>query len=340
MPRQSKEELQDVIDDENIDTIDASADGNEDEIDEATGVADDFSRANLLSVAVQKMAGLKSDDLVAFFNDSISKIGSESDAIPDGTAEKNRASVATKKVVAEELATVFGSDKNLSEEFKTKMTTLFEAAVGSRVALIEAELQDAYAEALEEHIGEVTEELVEHVDGYLNELAATWLAENQVAVESTLVNELNESFLLGLKELFFEHYTSVPEEKADVVNVLSTRVEELEEQLNNVVSEKIELEEVLVEKAREDLIEEAAEGLSVAQIEKFRTLVEDIDYDGDTDKFTSKLSVIKEHHFSGQRRKTPTTQLIQEEVFVEDGQEVRKVNPQVASYYAAIARTV
>ena len=281
MARKSKEEMIDELQEDEIDNSsdeveleDESSEEEEaeEELEEDSGVPSDYSKTNLLSVAMKKLSGMKSDDLVAFFNASIASIGKESDAIPDGTAEKNKASVAAKGAIKEDLETIFGADKNLSEEFKNKLTTLFESAVGLRVSLIEAELQEQYEKALQEEVAAVSESLVEHLDTYLDEICKTWIEENKVAVESTLVNELNTSFIEGLKDLFHEHYHTVPEEKADALDVLAKRVEELEESLNTVHAEKIEVEKILRDREREDLVAEAAEGLSVTQVEKFKKM--------------------------------------------------------------------
>ena len=305
-----------------------------------TAGMENFSRTNMMSIMMKKMSGMSSDDLLSFFQKMMDSIGTESQAIPDGTADRNRASVAMKGAINEDLATVFGNDENLSEEFKDKMTTLFEAAVNSRTAIIEAELTEEYEARLNEELEEVTEGLVDQVDKYLEYVCENWIAENQVAIESSLRAEIAEEFMIGLKNLMQEHWVEIPDEKVDAVDMLANRIESLEEQLNKSMKNELTLSEHVEELSKQVMIKEESEGLSPTQKKKFRMLAEELDFE-DPDKFAHKLGVIKEHHFSEKpQKRTASTQLITEEIAYseENGRDIH-VNPEVAEYFNAISRT-
>ena len=231
--------------------------------------------------------------------------------------------------------------QELSEEFKDKASTLFEAAVTARISLEVAKLEEQFEESLEEVRTEITEGLEKGLDTYLDYVVEKWMDDNKVAIESSLRNEIMEEFIGGLKNLFAENYIEMPEEKIDVVESLANKVEELEAALAESINENAELKDVVAESIRQDVLNDLAEGLTMTQAEKFFALAEGIDFDGDLDVYAKKLSVVKEQYFS---KKSPTTAVnIEEETFEGDvgtQQASVSVDPSVGKYAQAISRTI
>jgi AcrR family transcriptional regulator len=186
--------------------------------------------------------------------------------------------------------------ENLSEDFHAKATTIFEAAVKSKLEEEVALLEQAYAETLEERVNEIMEELASNVDDYLNYVVEQWIEENEVAVESALRSELTEDFISGLRALFAEHYIDVPEDSVNVVEELSSTVEELEEKLNEEIQRNVELRSVISEARKSELIGAVCEGLTDVQADKFASLLENVAYTND-EEFIDKIETLRENYF-------------------------------------------
>lgn len=316
------------------------------EIEEQTEAASTLKpasrKADVLSAIVSHIAGMSKEDLTAFYKKSVANIGKEGDVIPDGAAAKNLASVTPKNKpvinIKEDLADLFGGDETLTEEFKENASALFEAVVNTRVELEVARLEEEYEEKLDEAIEEINQDVVSKVDEYLSYVVEEWMKENEVAIESSLKSEITESFIEGLRNLFAENYIDAPEEKLDIVEALSERVEELESLLNEEINEKIELKKVLDESLKNSIIDEISEGLTLSESEKFKTLAENVSYVDDED-YERKLNYIKESVFN---KKTTTTSsnLIVEEAEEEDQSERVVSNSPVSRYAQAISRGV
>ena len=192
------------------------------------------------------------------------------------------------------------ADEDLSEEFKTKAKTIFEAAVATRVREKVLEVETQYEEKTSEAIEEIKEDLSEKVDSYLNYVAESWVEENELAIERGLKSELTEDFINGLKKLFEEHYVEVPEDKFDVVEELAARLDDQEDKLNEEVAQNISLSQDVEELKREKIISEASKDLADSELEKLKTLAEDVDYE-DEEKFQEKISTLKEAYFKGEK---------------------------------------
>ena len=186
--------------------------------------------------------------------------------------------------------------EELSEEFKEKASTIFEAAVKSRtreeISRIDDELKEEAAEKMEA----VKEELTEKVDNYLNYVVDEWTKENELAIERGLKGEIAEDFISGLKQLFEDHYIDVPDEKYDVLEAQSEKITELEEKLNEEIQKNIESKEVKDVLVRESAISDVSEDLADTEVEKFRTLVQDVEF-SDEESFKEKLNTLKESYF-------------------------------------------
>lgn len=295
------------------------------------------SKAAMLAYVMQVAGGLSKDDLNGFAQ-SLAQIGHEADQVP-GDADSNRATIAAKGAMKESIDEMF-IDENLSEEFKQKASTLFEAAVHARLVIEAANIQEAYEEALVEQTAEIVEAVTTKVDEYLDYVVEKWMEENEVAIESALKAEAMESFIEGLKTLFQEHYIEIPDDKVDVLEELGNQVEDLEAQLNQSIAETVELRKQISEASKGQIFADMTEGLAATQIEKFRTLAEGVSFDGDLNAYAEKLAVVKESFLGG---KKPTTGMIMEEAPSRDINELHDVVPEsgvMSVYTQAISRTV
>jgi hypothetical protein len=237
----------------------------------------------------------------------------------------------------EDLEAIFDG-QDLSEEFVERTTTLFEAALSARLIAETARIEEEYAAKLEEEVAVISEELTNKLDSYLTYSVENFMKENQVAIESTLRNELAEEFMEGLKNLFAEHYISVPQEKIDVLEAMAEKVDQLEGKLNQAIEENNELRGVLVTEAAKGIFSELASDLAMTQQEKFAALAEGIEFDGDLDTYARKLSIIKESYFNSEMAQ-PSSHL-EEETFEGDVGETVHIDPQVNRYVQAIAKTI
>jgi hypothetical protein len=188
------------------------------------------------------------------------------------------------------------SDEDLSEDFKVKAKTIFEAAVAAKVKEQLEEKEAELEEELNKKVEEVKDDLTEKVDSYLNYVSESWVSENELAIERGLKSELTEDFINGLKKLFEEHYVEVPEDKFDVVEELANRLDEMEDKLNEEVAGNIQAQQDIEELKREKIISEASEDLADTQVEKLKALTEEIDFENE-ENFVEKISTLKESYF-------------------------------------------
>ena len=247
-----------------------------------------------------------------------------------------------KKTMSEEemkqdMESLFSDDDTISEDFKSKAATIFEARVFDRVTQIEEETEARYAGMLEEAIDTIKADLTEKVDDYLSYVVEQWLAENQIAVESGLRAELTEDFIGGLKNLFTEHYIDVPADKVDLVEELASKVEELESKLNEEIESGIQLKKSLIESQKTEIAHEVCEGLTATQAEKVKSLAESVDYSTE-EEYKEKLETIRENYFPSHAKKADVKDLHEQ---VEDGSEKPQTSadPYVASVMQAISKT-
>ena len=234
-----------------------------------------------------------------------------------------------KESLAKDVENLLSTESELSEEFKTKATSLFEAVVSARVAHEIEIMEDALAEQAVEVIAEMHQELVNKVDAYLNYVVEQWLEQNAVAVESGLRAEVTEDFIAGLKVLFQENYIEVPEEKYDVLGEMQNTIEELTAVANASMAEALELKKALTESKRDAVFAKVTNDLAQTEAEKLLGLVEEVDFDN-AELFEQKLTVIKNNYFP--KNVIETTSLPEEQPIVEE------VSGTVAQYAARISR--
>jgi len=241
------------------------------------------------------------------------------------------------EVFAEDIEALFADDSTISEEFKSKAATIFEARILDRVTQIEEETEARYAGMLEEAVETIKSDLTEKVDDYLSYVVEQWLAENEIAVESGLRAELTEDFIGGLKNLFTEHYIDVPADKVDLVEELASKVEELEGKLNEEIDSNVQLKKSLVESKKTEIAHVVCEGLTDTQAEKVKSLAESVDYSTE-EEYQQKLETIRENYFPSGAKKADVKDLHEQ---VEDGSEKQTVaaDPYVASVMQAISKT-
>ena len=197
--------------------------------------------------------------------------------------------------VSEDVAALTNGE-DLSEEFKTKAATIFEAAVVTRVKQEVAKLEEQFEVQLEEQVESIKEGLIEKVDGYLNYVVEQWMEQNELALESGIKSEIVENFISGMKGLFEQHYIDIPEEKYDVLGEMEETITSLEDKLNEQVEAAVALKSELDSMKREGVIAESASGLADTDVEKFKALAEELTFE-DADSFSTKLQTIRENYF-------------------------------------------
>jgi len=198
--------------------------------------------------------------------------------------------------VQEHVDALMSGEGDLSDDFKKKAATVFESAVKSKVRDEVTRLQENYDSELEEATKSVKSDLTEKVDTYLNYVVEEWMKENELAVERGLKGEIAEDFIAGLKQLFEDHYVDIPDEKYDVLQAQSDKIAELEEKVNKTLEESINFKKSNDELTRNKVISESTSDLADTEIEKFKELTQDVEFEGE-DNFKEKLNTIKESYF-------------------------------------------
>jgi hypothetical protein len=227
----------------------------------------------------------------------------EEEEVSDGTpviAEKKERELTVD--VSEDVAALMNGEE-LSEDFKVKAATIFEAAVITRVKQEVAKIEEEFESKLAEQVETVKEGLVEKVDGYLDYVVEQWMEQNEIALESGIKSDILEGFVSGLKGLFEEHYIDIPQEKVDVLGNMESHIEELTAKLDESLANQVELSKKLGELSRQQTIDEAAEGLTDTEVEKFKGLAEELVFEGQ-ENFKAKLQTIRENYFSTEKKAT------------------------------------
>jgi hypothetical protein len=230
-------------------------------------------------------------------------------------------------------ALVNGED--LSEEFKAKAATIFEAAIVARVKQEVANLEEEFEAKLEEAAAQNQEGLVEKVDGYLNYVVETWIAQNEIALERGMKSEILENFVSGLKGVFEENYIDIPEEKYDVVAEMEETIDELQAKLNEQLEANVEMNKIIAEQARIDIVKEACNGLTDTEVEKFTGLAEELVFE-DADTFATKVQTIRENYFTNKVASKIIAESVVTDTPVEVLAEEVVVAPQMKRYMNAL----
>jgi hypothetical protein len=288
----------------------------------------------MIQAMVDKMEMMKAGYMKSNYNSIMSAMDVEEIAEPT-EEEKEKAEAVEARIkdidVKEDVRALMSADDSLSEDFKIKAATIFEAAVKSKVR---SEIERIHEEVLTEKEGEIDsfkDELAEKVDTYLNYVVEEWTKENELAIERGLKGEIAEDFISGLKQLFEDHYIDVPDEKYDVLEAQSEKISELEDKLNESIEKTVELTKVSSNLVREQVISEVSEDLADTEIEKFKSLTEDVDFT-DEESFRVKLNTLKDSYFP----KTVVEQTFDDE----DGSTAQDVDTTdaMSAYLSAISR--
>ena len=286
--------------------------------------------------AMKKMSATEKKNLYAMYMKNAAHDDDEEEDEVD-EVKKEAIEKRVKEVdVAEHVEALVNGEGDLSEEFKRKAATVFEAAVKSKIRTEIERLENEYEEKLKEDVQSATEEMTDKVDTYLNYVTEEWMKENELAIERGLKGEIAEDFISGLKQLFEDHYIDIPDEKYDVLEAQSEKISELEGKLSETIEKNVSLKDNNATLVKEQVISEVSEDLADTEIEKFKSLIDDVDY-SDEDSFREKLGTLKESYFP----KTPISESTETVDDVETGtaQDI-DLTPSMDAYMSAIGRTV
>ena len=253
-------------------------------------------KKEMINAMVKKMEGMSAKQISAMVDNGA---GDEDEDETHAVDEAKREAVESRIKdidVAEDVEALMQDEDELSEEFKVKAATIFEAAVKSKVRDEVERIADELSSDKQKEVGTFKEELSDKVDDYLNYVVEEWSKENELAIERGLKGEIAEDFINGLQQLFTDHYIDVPNERYDVLEAQSDKISDLEDKLNEVLEKSVKLKESNDVYMREQVIIEVSDDLADTEVEKFKSLTEDVDFVSE-DKFREKLETIKENYF-------------------------------------------
>ena len=334
-----------------VDTDDGEEeDDDEDEKEESKKSAKEATvpktKTAMINAVLSAMKGLKKDDIASNWGkinaamNPFEKDDEKDDEDKDKEKEESKKSVKeVKKVTKEDIdvsadvKAIFG-DEDLTEEFKTSATTIFEAAVVSKInEVLETACIDLDAE-VEAEKEEIMETLSTRLDDYLEYVVEEWTKENELAVQQGIRLEITENFMSGLRSLFSENYIDIPEEKTDLVDELADKVQELETSVNAEMEKNITLSKDLNEMKKEKILKNVSEGLSETQTEKLRSLSDGIEFEDD-ENYKEKLETVKENYFPSEEVSDSSTD--EEPLAIEDNKEA---DGSMSAYMSAISRSI
>jgi hypothetical protein len=257
----------------------------------------------------------------------------------EGEEETAEEEVVEEDFNIEEDVNALLAGEDLSEEFQEKARTIFEAAIKSRVAEIKESLQESYAAALVEELDTIKTQLTERVDSYLEYVADEWFQENALAVEHGLKTEMTESFLVGMKSLFEDHYVSIPEDRYDVIESMVDKLDEMEEKLNEQIERNVALNRRLAESVADVIFADVAEGLALSQKDKLASLAENVEFESEAD-YREKLVTLRESYFpSNAGTQRSSTENLSEEVTTTEKEALNEsISPMMAAYLQTLSR--
>ena len=271
--------------------------------DEVDHDGDDLAEDKKLTKAqhIEAIGKMKKADIEEMIANHAAKLAEADNAESEAELKKLEDSKAEieekiKNISVKEDVAALVEGEDLSEEFKEKAATIFEAAVKSKIRSEIERIEGDNNTAREQEMDTFKDELTEKVDTYLNYVVDEWTKENELAIERGLKGEIAEDFISGLKQLFEDHYIDVPDEKYDVLEAQSEKISELEEKLNETIQKNVELSDIKTTLVREQVISEVSEDLADTEIEKFKELTKDVEFDNEA-SFREKLNTLKENYF-------------------------------------------
>jgi len=295
-----------------------------------------MTKAEMAAKMQEMMKGAKKEQLMAMYNGMQKEMSHEEETAEEKEKKESVENRLKSIDVSEHVNALMNGEGDLSEEFKRKAATVFEAAVKSKVRSEVERMEDEYKSELEENINTTKGELTEKVDTYLNYVVEEWMKENELAIERGLKGEIAEDFISGLKQLFEDHYVDVPDEKYDVLEAQSEKISELEGRINEMMEEQIQTKSQNATLVKEQVMSELSSDLAETEIEKFKSLIEDVDFTNE-ESYREKLSTLKESYFPKTLTEVATETL--DDVDTGTAQDIDTTDSMQA-YMAAIGRTV
>jgi hypothetical protein len=289
-------------------------DDEDEEVEEAAKISIPKTKAGVINAAMEMLKKARKHEAQQLFAKMISSIESTDDGSVDKAIDAQKKKEKDKTVQAkpsdasakqenvdwdEDLDILVAEEATLSDGFRDKAGTIFQAAYTSKVGTEIDRLESEYAQNLETEVTDIQTEIVEKVDSYLNYVVEGWMKENELAVQQGLRTEIAEEFMNSLQSVFKEHYIEVPEGKADLIDDLADQVAELEEQLNKSTEDNIRLHESAQSYERADIVRKQSSGLAATDAEKLTSLVSDIDFE-DSATFETKVKTVRESYFKSE----------------------------------------
>ena len=334
--------------DADMDDADEKEDDKEDEkeVEEAMPK----TKSGMIQAMYDNMNKMKKSDIQASYKKvmaAMKGMDEEDEDEDEDKKEKEMASASEKKEAVEkrvksidvsnDVNALVSGDDSLSEDFKTKAATIFEAAVKSKVKSEIERLEDEYSNEITEAKESVKEDLTNKVDNYLNYVVEEWMKENELAIEKGIKGEIAEDFIGGLKQLFEDHYIDVPDEKYDVLEAKEKELDEAKAKINEMTASMIEKSQQIAEFTKEEILEDITSGLADTEVEKLKSLVEDISYEG-ADEYKKKLETIRESYFGASKAAPESTENVDTINNTSNDSTVADMSDSMSRYTDAISR--
>ena len=326
------EEAHNGHDDEDDEEEDDEEEDEDDDEDLEAGYEDTLptTKKAMIELLVKGMNKLTKEQIRTAHKNILTTVESAKASKKQESARAVKVKESIKVNVEDDVEALLNGEEDISEEFKKKTTTIFEAAVREKVETEVDRLEKEYEQSVAEEINEVRDDLVEKIDSYLDYVVEEWLKDNEVAIESGIRSEVTEEFISGLKRLFEEHYIDIPEDKVDVLSDLTKENEDLKEQVNNEINRNIELKKEKDSVSASEVFNDVVDGLADTEIEKMKSLGEGIEFE-DEDSYREAISTLRENYF-------PKTRVAEEEVVEVEESPEDELNGPMATYYKAINR--
>ena len=314
------------------------------------GEAAPKTKIGMINAMVDSAKKLKKDELGKIYGDVAKKLegyheGAHEDDEEDDDEKEESVKIASKKItkedidVSQDIDAIFNSEDELTEDFKTKATVIFETAVISKVNEVLAKISDSQESDLAEEKEKIAEELSTKLDDYLDYVVGSWVEENKIAIERGIRGQISEDFLSGLKALFTEHYVEIPEEKVDVVEELVSKVDDLESDLKEQTENNITLNKQIKDFECQQTFDSCTSGLTESEIEKFRDLATNVEFE-DQDDYRSKINIIKENYFKQSSEDLSSEVNIDVDSPIEEDQTDDGTDPTMSAYVNTLTRSL
>ena len=327
-----EEEDEDVVTEAEEEDDDEEDEEDDDEEDLEAGYEDTLpsTKKAMIELLVKGMNKLTKEQIRAAHKNILTTVESAKASKKEESARAVKVKEGIKVNVEDDVEALLNGEEDISEEFKKKTTTIFEAAVREKVETEVDRLEKEYEQSVAEEVNGIRDDLVEKIDSYLDYVVEEWLKDNEVAIESGIRSEVTEEFISGLKRLFEEHYIDIPEDKVDVLSDLTKENEDLKEQVNNEINKNIELKKEKDSVSASEIFNDVVDGLADTEIEKMKSLGEGIEFE-DEDSYREAISTLRENYF-------PKTRVAEEEVVEVEESPEDELNGPMATYYKAINR--